>query len=520
MTNYSLVDDKLLTFRRKNGGLEHASLPEVLSALWRDDVVSFEALQTHQEQAWHSFLVQLAAMAVARECDEDMPSSSEGWRNALVALAGGREEAWHLVVDDLSKPAFMQSPVPEGSLEDAKYKADVPTPDQLDMLITSKNHDVKQQRITNPRPEHWVYALVTLQTMEGFLGRGNYGIVRMNGGFGNRPMVGLATDLSWGRRFARDLNVLRDERDNFVDRYKPRGHALLWIEDWDGAKSSAVPLEECDPYFIEICRRIRFTLEDGDIACWRANTSGQRVDAPDSLNGATGDPWTPVEKDGMKALTLGEAGFTYDRLYQIFLSGEYTKPPALEFQEGETGAMYLVARTLVRGQGKTDGLHYRIIPVPASVPVLFQDQDERRKIAVRAQQRVDKAAQVQTRVLRPAVAALVSGRRDNQVDWEQVQPWIEAFDEAVDDSFFPALWESVEQRMNEEEAARQWAKILQEEAKRQFDEAQKSAPHSDIRRWRAISTARSIFQRRIRDVLPAAFQERGAESADHSEAVS
>ena len=118
----------------------------------------------------------------------------------------------------------------------------------------------------------------------------------MNGGFGNRPLVGLSPDLSWGEHFRRDVDVLLSERDALSERYTLDGPALLWTRPWDGAKDSAIPLDACDPYFLEVCRRIRFQDDDGDLVCWRANTKGQRVDAPDSLNGDTGDPWTPIEK--------------------------------------------------------------------------------------------------------------------------------------------------------------------------------------------------------------------------------
>ena len=142
----SLLEDPLLRVRLPDETVEDVSLPEVLHTLSQDNVLSFEALQAHQQQAWYSFLVQLAAMAAAREAGGTMPSSVEGWQSALVGLAGGDEVPWHLVVEDVSRPAFLQSPVPEGSLEDADYEADVPTPDELDMLITSKSHDVKARR--------------------------------------------------------------------------------------------------------------------------------------------------------------------------------------------------------------------------------------------------------------------------------------------------------------------------------------------------------------------------------------
>lgn len=508
---HSLLNDPLIRVRLAGGGGERrgvqaAALPQVLA--WLTDggrVQSFEALQAHQQQPWHSFLVQLAAMAVARECDGTAPTDAAGWRDALLGLAGGSAAAWHLVVEDVAEPAFMQPPVPEGSLDEAGYKSDIATPDDLDVLITSKSHDVKSHRVTQPRLEHWLFALCTLQTMEGFLGRGNYGIVRMNGGFGNRPNVGLTAGLGWGERFARDLEVLLDEREALADRYDLGGHALLWVAPWDGAKGSGLPLDDCDPYFVEICRRIRLTEPDEAIRCWRANTKAQRVDAPDALNGRTGDPWTPIEKDDAKALTLGGAGFTYDTLQQIFLSGEYTRPAALEFRDDEQEGAYLVAQALVRGQGKTEGLHRRVVPVSKKVSGrLFSDPSERERLGERAGQRVELASDVQRQVLYPAIAALLSGGRENaDVDWEEAAGWLDAFDDAVDARFFEALWASVEQ--DEEEARADWQATLLELAREQFADAERSAPVAAIHRWHARSKARSIFESRSRDVLEDAF---------------
>jgi CRISPR system Cascade subunit CasA len=441
-------------------------------------------------------------MAVVRAHSGNVPNSADAWRSALLELAKGNENAWCLVVADPDEPAFLQPPVPEGSLDDARFKNDVPSPSNLDVLITSKNHDVKQQRIGNPKPEHWIYALITLQTMEGFLGRGNYGIVRgMNGGFGNRPFLGLSPELSFGARFQRDLNVLVDQYDELDTLYDlENGKTLLWMDSWNGSKEDAIRLEECDPYFIEVCRRIRFAEEDGHLVCWRANTKGQRVDAPSSLNGRTEDPWTPVDDE--KALTLGGSGFTYQKLQEILLSNEnkYVPPAALRVHEGDSGAMYLTAQSMVRGQGKTEGLHHRIVPIPEEVRTLFIREEERQVLAKRAKRRVELASDVESNVLRPAVAALLSGGREGQVDWEQVQPWIDAFDRTVDDHFFDHLWASVHAE-SDEEAERSWQVFLKEEAEKQFENAQEAVPLPDIRRWRALSAARSVFKARIHQVL-------------------
>ena len=502
---HSLLDDPLLRIRLPDNTVQGASLPQILHRLTQDNLLSFEALQAHQQQPWHSFLVQLAAMTTAREADGAPPSNADEWRDALLSLADGDDAAWDLVVADVSRPAFLQSPVPEGTLDDAGYKADVPTPDQLDVLITSKSHDVKARRIRHAEPEHWIYALVTLQTMEGFLGRGNYGVVRMNGGFGNRPLVGLSPDLSWGEHFRRDVDVLLSERDALSERYTLDGPALLWTRPWDGAKDSAIPLDACDPYFLEVCRRIRFQDDDGDLVCWRANTKGQRVDAPDSLNGDTGDPWTPIEKSSGKALTLPGEGFTYDRLQDIVFEGEYAPPPALQFRDSDDGHMYVVARALVRGQGKTEGLHHRIVPVPNDALANLRKKSEREQLAQRAQNRVERVQEVQRSVLYPAIGTLLGGGDTEAIDFEDVAPWLDAFDRTVDARFFEALWASVD--MSDHEAREHWASLLWEEAQTQFDDAEDHAPSSSTRYWRARSSARTIFHGAARNTLKYAFSD-------------
>ncbi|MCP4664669.1 MAG: type I-E CRISPR-associated protein Cse1/CasA, partial [bacterium] len=168
-TRLSLLDDPVLGITR-DGDRTTATLPGVLAALGAGRDLEFTALRAHQQHGWYAFLVQLGALVAHRSGEPGLDRPAEAWRQALLDLAAedsaSGEDAWSLVVDDLSHPAFLQTPVPEGTLD--LYKRSTLKPDALDVLITSKNHDVKQQQIREPRPEHWIYALVTLQTMEGF----------------------------------------------------------------------------------------------------------------------------------------------------------------------------------------------------------------------------------------------------------------------------------------------------------------------------------------------------------------
>ena len=70
-------------------------------------------LQLHQEDPFHVFLTSLATAILARDNKSD-PVQTEGyWLEGLRKLASSAgDDAWTLVVDDLSRPAFMQLPLP------------------------------------------------------------------------------------------------------------------------------------------------------------------------------------------------------------------------------------------------------------------------------------------------------------------------------------------------------------------------------------------------------------------------
>ena len=91
----------------------------------------------------------------------------------LLAPGFPGDEPWCLVVKDPPSPAFMQCPVTDGL---GSYKRSRTTPDDLDLLVTSKNHDLKSATGRESQAEDWLFALISLQTMAGFLGAGNYGI--------------------------------------------------------------------------------------------------------------------------------------------------------------------------------------------------------------------------------------------------------------------------------------------------------------------------------------------------------
>ena len=110
----------------------------------------------------HAFLVQLAAIALARAGTTEIAHDEAAWRALLLSAAGedgAGVEAFTLVVSNLARPAFLQPPVPEGTLDGLKNEHTRPN-SELDVLITSKNHDLKIDRVDRPGVEHWIFSLL------------------------------------------------------------------------------------------------------------------------------------------------------------------------------------------------------------------------------------------------------------------------------------------------------------------------------------------------------------------------
>ncbi|WP_232288360.1 type I-E CRISPR-associated protein Cse1/CasA [Anaeromyxobacter sp. K] len=497
---HDLLDEPLLGIARGDGSRGRLDLPGVLEALGKDEVEGFSALQAHQQHAWHAFLVQLAAIALQRGEDRSPKLKAARWRELLETLTRGRHEPWTLVVPDVSRPAFLQPPVPEGTL--AAFKSRLARSDELDLLVTSKNHDVKAARAANARPEHWVYALVSLQTMQGFSGRANYGIARMNGGAGSRPGLGLAPGHALGARFRRDVSVLLEVRDSIrAGRgYKAHGGiSLLWLEPWDG--NSAITPGELDPLFIEVCRRVRLDVSDGGIDAHTTGTAAARISAGD-LRGNTGDPWTPVQKAEGKAFTATEAGFSY-RVLQRLLGDEY-EPGATQLPRRADREVELVATVLARGMGKTGGYHERRLPVPGDVLPWLADDERRALLGALARERVQLAADVQRLVLKPAILAYLQGAPDDlKFKDRRADPWLDAHDAEVDRIFFERLWADLTRDVDG--ARNDWARTVLELARAQLESALEVAPVPIARRYRAIAAAERVFEGSARKHVKVAF---------------
>ncbi|MCY3991890.1 MAG: type I-E CRISPR-associated protein Cse1/CasA [Caldilineaceae bacterium] len=519
----NILRDPLIRISTSRGSTVRVSLPAVYAALMRDEVESFPALRPHQRHAWHAFLAQLGAAAMQCAGLSEPPDSAEEWRRMVRELTSNfpDDEPWHLVVDDITKPAFMQPPARSDD-KLREYKTPVLTPDGLDMLVLSKNHDIKSAVAAQADLDDWIFALITLQTMEGFSGAGNYGISRMNGGLGSRAAFSLTPSTRPGVHLRRDLKGLSERYESLLADYSMSdfGVALLWMLPWDGTKSEALLPDRLHPYYIEICRRIRLRVSaGGEMYGLRTSSKAARVEAK-NLNGMTGDPWMPLNRKESKALTLASGGFTYRRVTEYLTSANWEQPALLQpvrSERDESEPTLLLARALVRGQGKTEGYHERIIPVSHKVKRALMQRENMNELGRIARSRIENISTVQ-RILSHAIQVFAARGDSQNLSNEHrnlARPWLNRLDAFVDSRFFDDLQVEFESDDRDERSRIRKAWLLDGEsgvvsrARRILGEAEEGLPCPAIHRYRARANAENLFEGRIRGPqgLPFLFEE-------------
>ena len=487
------------------------TLPGVIAALARDEVEDFPALRPHQSPGWHMFLVQLAALALHEADRRDIPEDETAWAALLRGLTPDftEDEPWRLVVADVTQPAFLQPPVPDG----VTLSKNVPSADALDLLITSRNHDLKQAVARSGQPEDWLFALVSLQTGEGYGGAGNQGIARMNGGYSSRCMLALtprsgpADDKTMAPRpgawFQRDVSVLLETRDEQLNKHAhleypaTGGVKLTWLDPWPEGKQ--LQIKELDIWFIEICRRIRLR-QSGESLCARKGTSKATRINGKHLKGVLGDPFAPVNKTDNKSFTLGGGDFDYRKLTELILSGNWELPPlakpAAFEREGET--LLLVAQALARGKNKTEGFKSRTLPIGGKVlRALGPRRAELHKLAQ------DQIETIETfdKALRNALALIAAGGDCGKVKEKAKKNYIRDakghLNQEVDTIFFDHLWKRFEAQEKGKETLqmeeKRFAEELLKRAQQIFEAARPTIPCAGIFRPRAEARAERVF---------------------------
>ena len=484
----------MISWRDRDEEVHHGSLFAAFAALSRGEAWSFPALRPHQREPWHAFTVQVAALALIRAGLDALPTDEVAWRDLLLALTPDHPsgEAWELVVDDWTKPALLQPPIVAADNR-GDHKSRLPTPDALDMLVTAKNHDVKQERIADAVDEDWLFALLTLQTTEGFLGAGNYGISRMNGGFASRMSLGLRpTGGGAAGAFRRDVRRLIANAASRPDRRG--GIPLLWTEPWDGTRS--LDFTKLDELYVEVCRRVRLVRGAGGVEALAAGSKCARV-AASELKGRTADPWAPLKADGSTSVTPTGGGFGYRAFTRLLRTGETSLPLlARVHDEDDREGLAIVAAALVRGQGKTEGLHRRAVRTSRMVEIEEYVEEALDRIGEVASRRALDASEAGRR-LRRALILLVQGgpdqaRLDDDAAGRKVDPWMRQYDALVDRYFFDGgLW--AEAAGKAAAPRKEWRERLRASASEVLGQAAESAPRTEMRRIRAVARSRSML---------------------------
>lgn len=518
----SLLADRLIRAHSASGQVDRFSLPQLLARLSAGEALDFPTLRPHQQPAWHAFLVQLAYLALESAGLASAPTDEDAWLALLRGLTPDHADdaPWHLVVDDWQRPAFLQSPCLAGAQGD--YRQVLGSAQEIDLLITSKNHDEKVGKMSRPRAveaDVVVFALVSLQGFAGFLGAGNYNTMRMNGGFSSRPQFRMVFQHGSGPEFCRDLGLLLAEsgalRDDALNRHGigTAGvvHRLLWLPAWGAEPLS---LTAVHPLCLEVCRRIRLRWADGHLQALTAGSKTARVDAK-ARNGVVMDPWLPLVKDAKdgstKALTAQAFSFGYRHLSPILFDSQHVELPLLArpgANEREAGV--LVAQVLVGGSGRTDGLLRREIVLRGRTLRLFAG--ERGALAQRSRQFIELAGTLQGKVLRPALLQFIDGSAEP--DWANgdfdkfCKPWMAQFDQRVDEVFYPALFHTMEAGLDDLAAQAHWLATLRELAQTLLLQAMEALPSRDGSRLLAQGRAERLYRgglfKQFRSLMPAA----------------
>ncbi|OGB02593.1 MAG: type I-E CRISPR-associated protein Cse1/CasA [Burkholderiales bacterium RIFCSPHIGHO2_12_FULL_61_11] len=497
---YSLLTEPLIRYRRAgDGSTIYASLPQLFVALAADEVRDYPALRPHQRHPWHAFLVQLAAIALHKAERTTAFETADEWRNALLALTPDEPDgaAWCLVSPP-DRPALLQAAVAGGSIDE--WKSVAFAADEIDMLVTSKNHDVKGSRARRSQPEDWLFSLLSLQTQEGILGAGKYGISRMNGGFASRPGVGVAAVGLNGARWSRDFAALLAQRERTVEERGLQGAdglALVWLAPWDGLAS--LSFARLDPFYIEICRRVRLQSSDDKIKSTGTSSKATRIAAKE-LHGRTGDAWTPINAEKGKALTIPRNGFNYELVSDLMFGGKYLPPVAQHLvQSFRDEHLVLIMQGIARGKGKTEGYHERSIPIkPKLRSLLLSQQTE--PLALASGQRVKNIADVRS-LLENALAVLfnkgVRVKKDSPSVGKNSRLFAQPFEKAEDSRFFDDLNEEIE-AIDPAAQRLQWMLDLVDRAEAILKIAFEAGPRNGVQKYRARSAALSRFRSGLR----------------------
>ena len=299
------------------------------------------------------------------------------------------------------------------------------------------------------------------------------------------------------------------------------GIALLWTVPWDGTKAEPLLLTEMEPFYIEICRRIRMRWSANELSAVRAKSEvgGKRLV---DVKGLTGDPWAPISNianaQGTPHKFLDwEYKFGYARVVAGLTSPDWKQPYLLrlaQFDKGFNGDMILVARGMIRSEGLrlvTKGYHERIIPIRRKLRSAIGRRagsgDAMDDVGRIANERIKQAAIVQGLLKESIETFIVQGqiprlRKLTEDDRRRVRNYSSELDAIIDSTFFEDLQVEFEEDDADERDRIRNKWLLNDKdddgvinhARHILADAQDALPCRTLQRYRARVRSDSVFK--------------------------
>ena len=172
------------------------------------------------------------------------------------------------------------------------------------------------------------------------------------------------------------------------------------------------------------------------------------------------------------------------------------KPTPEELRSGED--MFLVARGMARGMGKTQGYYERVVPLRHRTTMRIMSAAGERLLGDISKSRIDQIGKVQA-ALRHAISVYLAGG-DNKAGDPRARVWANRLDEAVSVSFFKDLQDEFEADSEDERDRirdKVWGPKVYEAALDILRDAQAALPCKAIRRYRAQVASDSVFRGRM-----------------------
>lgn len=288
----------------------------------------------------------------------------------------------------------------------------------------------------------------------------------------------------------------------------------MWLVPWNGSEASSLPFPSLDPFFIEICRRIRLAIHSQRIHARRTSSNMRVVKAhADALKGQTGDLWTPIDVRDVKktkAFGMSEIGFGYQKMAQLAFGSEYKRPPAQRLHADDPAAgLTLLARAIAGGQSETSGYYERRIPIPPKMRLLMKGNIG--QLAKLSSKRFVAIAGA-SKCLKLALIILFDGGQLREKHWkapkgveEKGKRFTKPFEQTEDARFFDDLNIEIESE-DSEDVFSHWLLSMTKRGEMVLQAAFDAGPQSGEQRYRARSAALDKYRALVKNEFPTLAQ--------------